>query len=50
MDITNMHLNMKHECVYCGKEYPGKLPSHFEAVHKNELAVQRALAYMIKEP
>lgn len=35
----------KHECVYCGKEYPGKLPRHFEAMHKTELAVQIALAY-----
>lgn len=37
----------KHECVYCGKVYPGKLPRHFEAMHKTELAVQIALAYDI---
>ncbi|KAL4234518.1 hypothetical protein ACF0H5_006161 [Mactra antiquata] len=35
----------RHMCVYCKKTYPGKLPRHFESMHKNELAVQRALAY-----
>lgn len=35
----------RHECVYCGKVYPGKLPRHLQAMHKTELAVQIALSY-----